>query len=270
MRLGDTAVVCGIRPEILRAADIPHPSRTAGTDDYHQSERAIQDLGLLVPNLELSTGCSPAHLPGNAPTTLAQSLTHRLLSLLHASHLISLDQLRIQYQPPLTDDDIPDEPQQPVTKAYWTLYIDILFISLDGNPFDAAWAAILAALNNTTLPKAWWDADREAVLCSEKTSEATALTLRAFPVASTFAVFSTASPHRPRAEEQSWVLSDPDGFEDDLCDEAITVVVADEKTIVKLEKRGGHVIRRDETKDMVEKAVAKWRDWEALLKQNKR
>ncbi|KAK4987007.1 hypothetical protein LTR28_001918, partial [Elasticomyces elasticus] len=62
---------------------------------------------------------------------------------------------------PATEDDVPDEPPQLVSKAYWTLYIDLLFISLDGNPFDVAWAAVLAALKDTRLPRAWWDPDRE-------------------------------------------------------------------------------------------------------------
>ncbi|GAB7348056.1 hypothetical protein MBLNU459_g6091t1 [Dothideomycetes sp. NU459] len=273
VRVGDTAVVCGVRAEILRASDIPHPFRSS-TSSEDDGAREIEELGLLVPNLELSTGCSPAHLPGNAPGTLAQSLTQRLLSLLHISKLVDGKDLRIQYEPPLTDDDVPDEPQQVVTKAYWALYIDILCISLDGNPFDAAWAAVVAALKNTKLPRAWWDADNEMVLCSEKASEATSLHLRALPVASTFAVFSTASPQKRKEEAENWVLADPDAFEEELCNEVVTVVTT-AKTgssgrIIRIEKNGGGCVGKDAMREIVAGAEARWSDWEHVLVQQKK
>ncbi|KAF1355302.1 ribosomal protein S5 domain 2-type protein [Delphinella strobiligena] len=274
VRVGDTAVVCGIRPEILKAGDIPHPFRSiSGNEARNEAEkgsREIEELGLLVPNIELSTGCSPAHLPGNAPGSLAQSLTQRVLSLLHISRLVDASQLRIQYQTPPTDDDIPDAPPVVVTRAYWALYIDILFISLDGNPFDAAWAAILAALNDTKLPNAWWDADREMILCSEKASEAKKMSLRSLPIASTFAVFSTASPQKKRSDAESWLLADPDAFEHDLCGETITVVTDGSKKILRIEKNGGRVVGRDAMREIVEKAQARWNDWDAIIVQEKR
>ena len=261
--------MCGIRPEILKAADIPRPYRSIrGSEPRNGTAEAaqeIEELGLLVPNLELSTGCSPAHLPGNAPGTLAQSLTQRILSLLHISQVVDGNDLRIQYQSPITDDDVPDEPAQLETKAYWTLYIDILFISLDGNPFDAAWAAVLAALANTKLPKSWWDPDRETVLCSEKASEAKQLSLHSLPVASTFAVFSTASPHRKTVPAESWVLADPDAFEQELCDETVTVVVGSDKKILRIEKKGGGVVDREKIRDIVGHATERWSDWSSVI-----
>ncbi|KAL1304828.1 hypothetical protein AAFC00_003755 [Neodothiora populina] len=271
VRVGDTAVVCGIRPEILRAADIPHPYRSISGDEpreqVQKDSQEVEQLGLLVPNLELSTGCSPAHLPGNAPGTLAQSLTQRILSLLHISRLVDGDSLRIQYQSPATDDDLPDAPPPIVTKAYWTLYIDILFISLDGNPFDAAWAAVLAALDNTKLPKAWWDADREMVLCSDTASEAQPLNLRGLPVASTFAVFTTASHHKKRGDAENWVLADPDGFEDELCNERVTVVTNGDKQILRIEKNGGGFTSKDTMGGIVSRAQDRWAEWKSVLTQ---
>ena len=274
VRIGDTAAVCGIRPEILKASDIPHPYRSIGgnehQDEFDAASQEIQELGLLIPNLELSTGCSPAHLPGNAPGTLAQSLTQRLLSLLHVSKLVDGRDLRIQYQSPITDDDLPDQPPVPETKAYWALYIDILFISLDGNPFDAAWAAVLAALNNTKLPKAWWDPDHETVLCSDKASEAKKLALNGLPIASTFAVFSTANPQRKIGQAESWVLADPDAFEHDLCDESVTIVVGGDKKILKIEKNGGGVVGREKVREIVGLATERWSDWDRVIVQDQR
>lgn len=274
VRVGDTAVVCGIRPEILKTSDIPHPYRSIDgnepRDQVAKDSQELEELGLLVPNLELSTGCSPAHLPGNAPGTLAQSLTQRILSLLHLSGLVNGDDLRIRYQPPPTDDDVPDAPPSLVTKAYWTLYIDILFISLDGNPFDAAWAAVLAALNDTKLPKAWWDADREMVLCSDQTSDAKSLSLRTLPIASTFAIFSTASPQKKKEDAASWVLADPDAFEQSLCDETVTIVTDADKKILRIEKNGGGLVGREETRTVVERAQQRWADWNAVIVPGKR
>ena len=128
-------------------------------------------LNLLVPNLELATGCSPAHLPGGPPTALAQTLSRRIITLLHTSQLLSMRDLRIWFRPsPLTsaerkrEGEEQEEIAKPEVKAFWVLYIDVLFISLDGNAFDAAWLSVLAALKDVRLPKAWWDGDREMAL----------------------------------------------------------------------------------------------------------
>ncbi|KAK5127703.1 hypothetical protein LTR08_004330 [Meristemomyces frigidus] len=267
VRVGDTAIVCGVRAEILLASDIPQPPK----DDV-ETDDLVEDLGLLVPNLELSTGCSPAHLPGNAPGTLAQSLSYRILSLLNSSNLISPSDLSIQYAEPEAEEDQPTDEFKTVTKAYWTLYIDILCIALDGNAFDAAWAAVLAALQNTSLPMAWWDPDREAIFCSPLASEAHKLQLNGLPISSTFAVFSTASPLKRREDVESWILADPDGFEEDLCRETLTVVVATERSeqnpggIIRLEKTGGAVIDRKLMQRCVRMAKNRCSDWDSALR----
>ncbi len=75
VRLGDTAVVCGVRAEILLASDIPHPPG----DDISEDD-LVERLGLLVPNVELSTGCSPDHLPGSPPSKQSLSMGQRCSS----------------------------------------------------------------------------------------------------------------------------------------------------------------------------------------------
>jgi exosome complex component RRP43 len=241
VRSGDTAVVCGIRAEILTASDIPHPP----SEDLHEDD-LIESVGLLVPNIEMSTGCSPAHLPGNPPSTAAQALSYRLLSLLHSSNIVDPKDLIIQATLPKTEDDPPDEDPQQVTKAYWTLYIDILCISLDGNAFDTAWLATVAALQDVVLPKAWWDQDREAILCSPRPAEASRLRLNIIPAVSTFAVFSTASALKQDDEAQNWILADPDAMEEELANESLTVAVAPTSSstsgVLAIEKSGGAVI----------------------------
>lgn len=239
-------------------------------DDYDDATE-IADLDLLVPNIELSTGCSPAHLPGSPPSTLAQSISQRLLSHLHSTRLIRAKDLRILYRPPPPEGE---EQEGTEVKAYWTLYIDILVISLDGNVFDAAWFAILAALGDTTLPTAYWDADREAILC---THEARKLRLRGLPVPSTFAVFD-ADTHKSldlsgteskQKKSKKFILADPDNLEESLCKESLTIMVdydADSTAKIKrIEKVGGAIIGREEMKGCIKLALGRWAEWNGIL-----
>ncbi|MCJ1422102.1 hypothetical protein MMC32_008472, partial [Xylographa parallela] len=203
VRLGDTAVVCGVRAEVLLAEDAGdyHPQPTAHTDAHpdgtpltaaelattiRNETHTAAALNLLVPNLELQTGCAPAHLPGAPPSALAQSLAHRVLTLLHITHLVPLPQLLIWDRPSTpaaeADDDNGPRPEEAHVKAFWVLYIDVLFLSLDGGAFDAAWAAVLAALRDTALPRAWWDEERAGIVCSPLRAEARQLALRGWPV----------------------------------------------------------------------------------------
>ncbi|KAF2418998.1 exoribonuclease family protein [Tothia fuscella] len=280
VRLGDTAVVCGVRGEILLAKDIPNAPHVElpdeegdaisnNNDDDDDDVTEITSLNLLVPNIELATGCSPAHLPGNPPSTLAQSLSQRLLSLLNTTRLIRASDLRIMYRPPTTSDDDDDTPPPLQVVAYWTLYIDILMISLDGNPFDSAWGAILSALQNTILPKAWWDPDLEILLCSDRVSEGKKLKLRGSPVASTFVVFE---PGREKGvqEQRTWILADPDSFEEGLCRESVTVVVDYVEgvgRVRRIEKGGGVVVGRDELGYMTKLALGRWSQWDVVLQE---
>jgi exosome complex component RRP43 len=150
-------------------------------------------------------------------------------------------------------------------KAYWVLYIDVLFISLDGNPFDAAWAAILAALRDTKLPQAHWDSDREMVLCAQKAHQP--LDLRGFPVACTASVF-TAKEKQKKGGGQYWVLVDPDRLEESLCDETVTVIVdrlSDGTKILGISKSGGTVVGSGLMKEMAAIAETRWDEFRKAM-----
>ncbi|OQO02208.1 hypothetical protein B0A48_11762 [Cryoendolithus antarcticus] len=256
VRLGDTTVVCSAQGEILNASDTPSPPDADDGD-------LLETLGLLVPNVELSTGCSPAHLPGNPPSTLAQSLSWKVRTLLYGSDLVNPKDLQITFTAPKIDEE--DDASVPEVKAYWTLYLDIMFISLDGNPFDAAWLAVMAALRTTRLPKASWDADTEAVVCSPALEDYSRLTLQATPVTATFAVFSTANPLKQRSEAESWVLADPDTSEEDVCREAVTVVLDGSNRVLGVEKAGGRAVGKESVRECVELTFGRWKDVNAML-----
>ncbi len=225
-------------------------------------------LDLLVPNIELATGCSPAHLPGGPPSVLAQTLTQRVLRLLHASRMVGMAPLRLWFDPSdggaagQMDTDGKGEEGEMArarVKAFWTLYIDILFISLDGNAFDAAWFAVLAALKDTVLPRAWWDGDREMVLCSDDVGEGRRLEIGDVPTPLSFGVFVG------ERGEGRWVLADMDGFEEALCREVGTVVVGGEGRVVRIEKSGGVGVGMVEVGRLVELAVRRREEWMGVL-----
>ncbi|KZZ96396.1 Ribosomal protein S5 domain 2-type fold protein [Ascosphaera apis ARSEF 7405] len=310
VRIGDATAVCGVRAEILSVDDIagwkvhaPGSSESKvdgvkrrGSEVDLDDDREIAAFNLLVPNISLNTGCMPSVQPGTAPAPHAQTLTHELLSVLHTSRLVRLEDLRIMHRPPnLTklgpsntespmDED--DEETVPETKAFWTLYIDILMLSVSGNPFDVAWAAMIAALQNTRLPKAWWDMDRETILCSDRMEDARKLALRGCPVASSFAVFESdpAIEWRavvPEGRDEStkaqtttrkrWLLADPDAFEDSLCVEKALVVVdsrandPSKMRVIKMEKNGGLSLGRKEMHEIVELASERWKEMKEVL-----
>lgn len=266
-------MVCGVRGEILNASDAGNDGLkdSAADRDEDRDADTLAALGLLVPNVELETGCSPAHLPGGPPSAAAQSLAHRVLTLLHTSRLLSLPQLQITSpiaSTPASDtaEDAPPpemEAQQP--KAFWTLYIDMLFLSLDGCAFDAAWAAALAALQSTRLPRAWWDADAERVFCSPVRADAISLQLRGCPVPSSFGVFEDKGGGE-KDGAGAWILADPDAFEEELCAERVTVVVdAVRGKVLRVEKSGGGVVGVKEMRECVEMAWGRAREWTETL-----
>ncbi|OKL63273.1 hypothetical protein UA08_01456 [Talaromyces atroroseus] len=277
-------------------------------EEEEEEEDYVRDLNLVVPNISLSTGCAPGFIPSAPPSALAQSLSHQLLAMLHTSRLIRAEDLKIWYHPPDLDaisraqsgqdDDAMDtetaeraeslSSPEPEIKGFWVLYIDVMMISLAGNPFDAAWASILAALRDTKLPKAWWDIDNDMVLCSDKISESRNLNLRGLPVASSYSVFEAdaAADWRavviPEADEngsiqasskqERWILADPDGFEESLCRERVCLVVdwkksSDKTKIVSMEKNGGLSVSREELRKLVGISTQRWKQVKDILEE---
>ena len=269
VRLGDTTVICGVRAETILSTSIPNFRAS-------NKQTELKDYDLLVPNIELATGCSPQFLPGGPPSTLAQTLSTRIYSLLHSSKLLDPDDLRI-WHTRLADDggveddlrridgeedsDAEEDGSVRYVAAYWVLYIDIFFVSFDGNPFDAAWVATLAALRDTKLPQAEYDSDREMVVCSRP--DPRQLTITGLPIACTAAVFTGKDTDRP-FDGTFWLLSDPDRLEESLCDESVTIVVdcqGGKTRILSLSKHGGTVLSPKllRSKAFMEWAAQRWK-----------
>ncbi|KAK4945603.1 hypothetical protein LTR10_015222 [Elasticomyces elasticus] len=264
---------------IIKTSSSYNPTAPVLRDDRYQDDEgkdendAIPLYHLVVPNIELATGCSPKHPANTAPSVEAQSISQRLLSLLHTSQLVRSSDLEIIYTPPAETQDtelgIDGDPQ---LKAYWTLYIDMMCISYGGSILDAAWLALYAALKDTLLPKAWWDADLEQVLCSTEASDAHKLRLRGMPVPSSFGVFVPEQRlTRGGAEEnQYWVLMDMDGFEEDSCIETGAITVdgggADGSlSLLRIEKSGGSVLGAQNMGEIASFAERRWYQWKDVL-----
>lgn len=306
VRLGNTAAVAGVRPEILRVQDIPNvptvvkgwkPDRDSTTrwlnseknnarakiDDQNlaSQEDEVTTLGLIVPNVEISTAC--ATQSGNSSGNLAQDLTQRILELLQSVGLVQADDLRLTYKPPIFDDaDVVNEGAEGSYKesneqvvAYWVLYIDITFISLDGAAFDTAWNAIVAALHNLLLPHTAWDAELSNIICDVDKSKSRRLRLQGIPVVATFVAFKGAMHDFTVAQNASvgmedknpndrvFVLADPDTFEESICEEVVTVAVdctGGAPKILWLEKKGGSIVGRSHVRNLIGLLEDRWRE----------
>ncbi|KIX96772.1 uncharacterized protein Z520_07492 [Fonsecaea multimorphosa CBS 102226] len=290
VKIGATTIVCGVRAEILPTSEIPSfrvtkssgrdratPSRLKNEVDDQEDEgdySAIQLYNLVVPNIELATGCSPKHPANTAPSVEAQSISQRLLSLLHTSQLVRTSDLEIIYTPPAESQDlelgIDAEPQ---LKAYWTLYVDMMCISHGGSIFDAAWFALHAALRNCLIPKAWWDADLEKVICSMDVKEARKLRLRGMPVPSSWGVFVPEKrllTMQNDVGDRYWILVDLDAFEEESCAEVGCITVdcsdgADSALVLRIEKSGGSEIGVNQIAEVAEFAKQRWHQWKNVL-----
>lgn len=289
VKIGATTIVCGVRAEILPVSEIPsfRVTKTSSSyksqvptrrrkdyDDVEEEEYlSIPLYNLVVPNIELATGCSPKY-PANAPPSVeAQSISQRLLSLLHTSQTVRTSDLEIMYTPPPESQDqelgLNADPQ---LKAYWVLYIDMMCISHGGSIFDAAWLALYAALRDSLIPKAWWDADLEQVICSPNAEDARKLRLRGMPVPSSWGVFVPEGrllTNRDVTEDQYWILMDVDGFEEESCAETGCVTVdyshSESTSIVRIEKNGGSVAGVDQMLEIAGFARRRWKQWQSVL-----
>lgn len=176
VRLGSTTIVCGVKAEIAEP-DLERPNE-----------------GFLVPNLDLPAMCSPKFKPG-PPSEEAQVLSERLNEVLLASDVLSLSTLCIH-----------------PAKSAWVLYVDAICINYDGNAFDAALVAMVAALKNTQLPKPTYDPETGLTTCSRELKEP--LQIHCLPVSMSFGIF-----------DSTHTLADPTAFEEPLLDTTIIIVL---------------------------------------------
>ncbi|KAI0371452.1 ribosomal protein S5 domain 2-like protein [Pilatotrama ljubarskyi] len=203
VRLGSTTVVCGVKAEIAEP-ELDRPQE-----------------GFLVPNLDLPAICSPKFKPG-PPTDEAQVLSDRLNDVLVSSCVVSTTSLCI-------------EPG----KAAWVLYVDATCINYDGNAFDATLLAMVAALKNTTLPKATYNEETKRTICSRKIREP--LQIGRLPTSFSFGIF-----------DGTHILADPTSFEEPLLDTTVSVVIDESGGLTSVMQLGLGIIGGD---DLLNKCI---------------
>lgn len=299
VKLGETTVVCGIRAELLPVTEIPHfrASETARNTTQADNENnsstnyeAVTLNNLLVPNLELGTNSHPSFPSNVAPSVTAQSISQRILSLLHSSKLVRLQDLEIRYTASAptstTDPDDPAyiEPERDALKAYWVLYIDCVALSYggEGGVFDATVMAVVAALRDVRLPAARWDEDEKRILCNADIAQARQLSLLCLPCPLSFGVFTpNLEAQQPQSQingavkgsgtTNTIVLLNTDSFEDDICQEKGSIVVdcsADDGKcrILRIEKAGGAGnLGAKDLREVTTYAQERWSEWKRVL-----
>jgi len=182
VKWGETTIVCGVKAEIAEP-DLDRP-----------------EDGWIVPNIDLPPLCSPKYKPG-PPADDSQIISDRLFDVL-SSNVIDTKSLCI-------------EPG----KAAWVLYVDATCVNHDGDIFDAALLAMVAALQNTRLPKTTYSLDTQKNICSRSEKLSKPLTILSRPISLTYGTFERS------------LLADPSAFEEPLLGSTISVVV-DEKSVV--------------------------------------
>ncbi|KAK6508060.1 hypothetical protein TWF506_010168 [Arthrobotrys conoides] len=277
VRAGDTAVVCGIRGEILTVAPGDDPSRF---ESYHCPPTSATHAcgsrgaggaswgGLIIPNVELSTGCSKKY-PLGPPGGLAQTLSDQLHELVNVTKLVSLDSLRIYDSDDGSGSSLASTKK---IKGYWSLYLDVLCISLDGNILDAAWYAIVAALKSSRLPLASWNQTEERIFCQALLNHPISLR-QSLPFTTTFALIPLPNSENHR-KETAILLNDPDSYEEGEACEILTILCTTEfdpaqgdsprfplaglrTRVEKIEKRGGWNIGLTQIESCLDLATSK-------------
>ena len=160
---------------------------------------------ILVPNLDLPATCSPKFKPG-PPTEEAQVLSERLNEVLLAC--VSL--LPLPYIPNDTHSaDVLSLSSLCIhpAKSAWVLYVDAICINYDGNAFDAALVAMIAALRNSSyylsspppllpfmyllaqLPRPTYDPETGLTTCSREFRNP--LQINRMPISMSFGIFDS-------------------------------------------------------------------------------
>ncbi|KAF7789424.1 hypothetical protein EIP86_000368 [Pleurotus ostreatoroseus] len=224
VRIGQTTVVCGVKAEIAEP-ELDRPEE--GFLGTYIAGIIILSLHSLescttVPNLDLPAICSPKFKPG-PPSEEAQVLSDRLNEILVASRVLPTSSLCIARG-----------------KAVWVLYVDATCINYDGNVFDAALIAMVAALQNTRLPKATFDEDKGRTICTRK--EMLPLQIDRLPLAISFGVF-----------DATHILIDPTAFEEPLLDTNFTIVIDEKGDTISVMQLGLGIVG---SQDVLTKCIA--------------
>ncbi len=213
VKIGKTEVIAGVKLDVA----VPYPDNP--------------DEGTIIVNMELLPLSSPSFESG--PPSIASIEMSRVVDrVIRESKSLDFKKLLIKKG-----------------ELMWTVLIDIYPINDEGNLFDAASLAAIAALKDAKFPKL--DKDNK-IDYNEKTNkklplESEALACTVFKIGNHFIV-------------------DPSVEEESAADARLTVGVLEDGTLCSLQKGEDTALSIDDISNMVETAIKKTKDLRKALK----
>lgn len=241
VRLGDTMVLATVRAEVTRAA-----LETPG-------------CGRLAINLVLTPLASPAVRAGR-PNDAAAAISNRLDRIVASSEVVRLQDLAV--------GDVAEG-------LVWILYCDLYCLDYDGNVTDAAMLALLAALQDTTLPvlEAADEVAGELVVAPDAPPRP--LALQQVPATLSFGVVGTHIVADPTLQEEGLAGSiDVDAallgggaIEVGTTCDSFTVVTDEDGRLGGVHKAGGSALTDAQLRECIELARLRGSAMRHLLEQ---
>lgn len=198
--IGNTMVVAGVKLELGE----PYPDSP--------------DKGILIVSAEFLPLASPVFMPG-PPDERDIELSRIVDRGIRSSECIDLESLCLIEG-----------------KKVWTLFLDIYVLGHDGNPFDAAMLAAVAALQNTIMPETEIVDEEKVKILEEKKP----LPLKNMPVSITMAKVGDV------------LLVDPCLEEEQVMECRLTIIVDKNGNITGVQKGGSQGLTYDEVVKAIE------------------
>jgi len=191
VRMGNTTVICGLRLEV-------------GVPQAVKPKHGRLEIGM-----HLTPLCSPKFSVGRA-TEHAIAMAENLATTITATGVVELSELCIRSG-----------------SSVWVVYADCLCLDYDGNAFDCALLALVAALRDLRIPETEVDEQGVVYMGSQRSQR---LTIAHTPVACTFGMID------------DFVLADPTAEEEDLLNASWTIIYNGSGQLCSVLKPGGTAI----------------------------
>jgi exosome complex component RRP43 len=214
VKIGNTTVICGIKAELA------------------EPDNLDQNIGFLIPNIELSKLCSPKYRAIGVSVD-SQVMSQTLFNIMVNSECLDPADLCIAKG-----------------KLVWVLYCDLVCLDDDGSVLDVAVLALSTALKSLKLPKVDYDVDTKVIKVDDTIKSP--LKLKCLPVASTFILF------------EGNLLADPSADEENIADTTITVSTCDGK-INYLHQPGGNPLEPAKFDHLMKQALNREKYIKSLL-----
>ncbi|MCL2115182.1 MAG: exosome complex protein Rrp42 [Methanobrevibacter sp.] len=205
VKLGNTQIIVGAKPQIGE----PFPD--------------TPNVGVLMTNSEMLPIADPKFEPG-PPSESSVELARVVDRCVRESEMVDLEKLCIEEG-----------------KKVWMIFIDLHIIDYDGNLFDAAMFAVMAALMNTKLPIAEYKND-EIIIDEDATMD---LPLKDKATMSTFVKIGDK------------MILDPSLDEESILDARLSIGITESGNICAMQKGGDGPLSKEDILSAVKTTYSK-------------